>query len=334
MNHVPSLVCGFALDALLGDPYRMPHVIRLVGKLIEASEHGLRRAFPSTPSGERAAGKALVLLVGGLSCAGSAGLVRLASNLHPAAGFAARTILCYQLVAAKQLRVEALKVRDALARDGVEAAREAVSMIVGRDTQNLDEAGVVRAAVETVAENASDGVVAPLLFMAVGGAPAGMLYKAVNTMDSMVGYKNERYLHFGRTAAKTDDILNWIPARVTGVLMCAVAPLAGLSGKGAWRIFLRDRRKHASPNAAHPEAACAGALGVQLAGPTSYFGVMHNKPTIGDDLRPIEVADIDRATRLLACTSVTALVLAVGMASALQKASPLWAIIKRIVGRT
>ena len=332
MNHVPSLVCGFALDALLGDPYRMPHVIRLVGRLIDVSEHGLRRTFPSTPGGERAAGKALVLLMGGLSCAGSAGLLRLATNLHPAAGFAARTILCYQLVAAKQLRVEAHKVRDALANDGIEAARKAVSMIVGRDTQGLDEVGIVRAAVETVAENASDGVVAPLLFMAVGGAPAGMLYKAVNTMDSMVGYKNERYLNFGRAAARTDDLLNWIPARVTGVLMCTVAPLAGLDGKSAWRTLLRDRRKHASPNAAHPEAACAGALGVQLAGPTSYFGVMHNKPTIGDDLRAIEVEDIDRATRLLTCTSVAALVLAVGTAFALRKSSLLLAGVKRVVG--
>jgi adenosylcobinamide-phosphate synthase len=223
------------------------------------------------------------------------------------------TFVCYQMLAAKQLRIEALRVADALENEGLVAARTAVSMIVGRDTAELDEAGVVRAAVETVAENASDGVVAPLLFMAVGGAPAGVLYKAVNTMDSMVGYKNDRYRYFGTVAARLDDLLNWVPARLTGVLMCLVAPLVGLDGAGAWRIFLRDRRKHASPNSAHPEAACAGALGVRLAGPASYFGVVHDKPYIGDDNRPIERADIGRACRLLKATSLAALVLGLAL---------------------
>ena len=168
-------------------------------------------------------------------------------------------------------------------------------MIVGRDTDRLDEAGVAKAAVETVAENASDGVIAPLLFLAVGGAPLGMFYKAANTMDSMVGYKNDKYLYFGRAAARLDDVLNLIPRRVAGVLMCLGAAASGYDGRNAWRIFRRDRKNHKSPNSAHTEAACAGALQLQLAGPSCYFGTLVDKPTIGDDQRPIEALDILRA---------------------------------------
>ncbi|MDO4806274.1 MAG: adenosylcobinamide-phosphate synthase CbiB [Coriobacteriales bacterium] len=313
MWHLAALACGFVLDALLGDPYNMPHIIRLIGSLIATCERVLRRMVPATQAGERAAGVVLVLVVAGTSTATAAALLRAAYRANPWLGFAAETFVCYQMLAAKQLRIEALRVYDALRCEGVHAARKTVSMIVGRDTQDLDEAGVVRAAVETVAENASDGVVAPLLFMALAGGAGGVLYKAVNTMDSMVGYKNERYRYFGTAAARLDDLLNFIPARLTGVLMCLVAPLAGLDGKGAWRVFVRDRLKHASPNSAHPEAACAGALGVHLAGPASYFGVVHNKPTIGDDLRPIEPEDIVRACRLLFATSLAALALCVAL---------------------
>ena len=172
-------------------------------------------------------------------------------------------------------------------------------MIVGRDTEALDEAGVARAAVETVAENASDGVVAPLLYLALGGGALGIFYKAVNTMDSMVGYKNNRYLYFGRCAARLDDVMNFVPARLAGVLLCLAAPLAGLDGRGAWRIFCRDRRKHKSPNSAHTEAAAAGALGVRLAGPSVYFGQLVEKPFIGDDSRTIGAGDIRRVNRLM-----------------------------------
>ena len=313
MWHLGAFVCGFALDCLLGDPYAIPHIIRAVGTLIAASERVLRHVFPASKAGERAAGCVLVVVVCGVSTGLVWALLRLAYGVSPWLGGAVESLVCYQLLAARQLRIEALRVYDALEHEGLAAAREAVSMIVGRDTDNLDEAGVVRAAVETVAENASDGVVAPLLFMALGGAPAGMLYKAVNTMDSMVGYTNERYRFFGTAAARLDDVLNFVPARLTGVLMCVVAPLVGLDGKGAWRVFWRDRRRHASPNSAHPEAACAGALGVQLAGPTSYFGVLHDKPTIGDDTRPVEAADIVRACRLLAAVSLVAFVACAAM---------------------
>ena len=176
-------------------------------------------------------------------------------------------------------------------------------MIVGRDTDSLDEQGIARATVETIAENASDGVIAPMLYMAVGGVPGAMAYKAVNTLDSMVGYKNERYLNLGRAAAKLDDVVNYVPARVAGVLMCAAAHLAGFDAKRAWKVFRRDRRNHTSPNSAHTEAACAGALGVQLGGGNYYFGEYVEKPTIGDDVRPIEAEDIPRANKLMYVTA-------------------------------
>ena len=313
MSHLTALACAFALDALLGDPYRMPHVIRLIGTLITRAEGLIRRLLPTGPRGERIGGVLLGVVVAGLSTASAVLVLRVATAVSPWLGWVVETFVSYQMIAARQLRIEAERVRAALVGEGLEQARTAVSMIVGRDTQCLDEAGVVRAAVETVAENTSDGVVAPLLCLGLGGAPLGVLYKAVNTMDSMVGYRNERYAFFGTAAARLDDVLNWVPARLTGVLMCLVAPLVGLDGRGAWRIFLRDRRKHASPNAAHPEAACAGALGVRLAGPASYFGVVHDKPTIGDDLRPIEPGDITAANRLEAAASLAALVLSLAL---------------------
>lgn len=315
--HLLALTFGYVLDCLLGDPYTMPHIIRAIGSLIAVSERWLRSVFPATSRGERAAGAMLVFVVTGVSCGCSILALRLAARVSPWFALAVETLICYQMLAGRQLQIEALRVRDALAHEGLEAGRTAVSMIVGRDTASLDEAGVIRAAVETVAENASDGVVAPMLFMALGGAPAGVLYKAVNTMDSMVGYRNDRYRYFGTAAARLDDVLNWIPARLTGALMCLVAPLVGLDGKGAWRIYRRDRRKHASPNSAHPEAACAGALGVRLAGPASYFGVLHDKPTIGDDLRPIELEDITRSCSLLAATSLAALLLSLLLGAAM-----------------
>jgi adenosylcobinamide-phosphate synthase len=324
MIHLAALICGFALDALFGDPYSMPHIIRLIGRLIAWAERMLRAVFPATPRGERTAGVVLVALVVGLSCGTSALVLWLAGLVSPWLAFMVESFVCYQMIAAMQLRIEARRVYDALQNDGLAAARTAVSMIVGRDTAALDEAGVTRAAVETVAENTSDGVVAPLLFMALGGAPAGVLYKAVNTMDSMVGYVNDRYRFFGTAAARLDDVLNWMPARLTGALMCLVAPLVGLDGRGAWRVFLRDRLRHASPNSAHPEAACAGALGVQLAGPASYFGVLHDKPTIGDAARPIEPEDIVRANRLLTATSIATLLLCIALGVLVRKALGRW----------
>ncbi|MFQ9806101.1 MAG: adenosylcobinamide-phosphate synthase CbiB [Christensenellales bacterium] len=190
---------------------------------------------------------------------------------------------------------------------------KAVSRIVGRDTEKLTREGVTKAAVETVAENASDGVIAPLFYMMLGGAPLALTYKAVNTMDSMVGYKNEKYLNFGRAAAKLDDAVNYLPSRIAALLWIAAAALTGNDAKGAWRIWRRDRRNHASPNSAQTESACAGALGVQLAGPATYFGEYYDKPTIGDAARAIEPKDILQANRMMRVASVLGLIAAAGI---------------------
>lgn len=312
-QHLMALAIGFALDLVVGDPHWLPHPIRLVGRLISGLERILRRVFPATPKGERAAGVVLVVLVCTISTACAIALLVLCGMASPWLALAVESIMCYQMLATKALKDESMKVYDALAAGDLAAARSAVSMIVGRDVERLDAAGVTRAAVETVAENASDGVVAPLLFMAVGGAPLGVFYKAVNTMDSMVGYRNEKYRYFGTAAARFDDVLNFVPARLSGVLMVCAASIARLDAKGAWRIFLRDRRKHASPNSAHTEAACAGALDVALAGDAWYFGKLVEKPTIGDALRPVETADIVRANRLLYATASLSLVLCLAL---------------------
>ena len=236
-------------------------------------------------------------------------LLSLALKLHPAACFALDTVMCWQLLAARQLCREAGKVRRALEAGQTEAARRAVSMIVGRDTDSLDPDGICRAAVETVAENTTDGVIAPLFWMLLFGAPGGFFYKSVNTMDSMIGYKNQKYLYFGRAAAKLDDLVNYVPARLSALLMTAACPLCGLDAKGAWRIFRRDRYKHASPNSAQTEAVCAGALGVRLAGDAVYGGEVRRKEYIGDGLRRIEPEDIGRACRLMYAAALGMLIL-------------------------
>lgn len=317
MQHVLAMVFGFALDLVLGDPHNVPHPVRWMGALIARLEGPLRRAFPQTTRGEQLAGAVLVVLVVGVSVGCAVVLLWLCGMVSWWLALGVESIICYQMLSVKSLRDESMAVAKPLAAGDLPAARQAVSMIVGRDTDRLDEEGVAKAAVETVAENTSDGVVAPLVYMAIGGAPLAVLYKAVNTMDSMVGYKNDRYRHFGTAAARLDDVLNFVPARLAGILMCLAAPLAGLDGRGAWRIFRRDRLAHSSPNSAHTEAACAGALGVQLAGGNWYFGNYVEKPTIGDATRPVECADIARANRLLYATAVLAFAVAVATSAAI-----------------
>ena len=302
-----AVLGGFVLDSIFGDPAWLPHPVVWMGKAISALEKRLRARLPQTPQGELLGGgivaftlPAATFLLTSLVCLGAA-------RLHPGLGLAVQMFWCGQALAAKGLAQESRKVYRELSKPDLPAARKAVSRIVGRDTQNLTAEGVTKAAVETVAENASDGVIAPLFYMLIGGAPLALTYKAINTMDSMLGYKNEKYLYFGRIPAKLDDLANYLPSRLAGLLWCVAAALTGNRAAGAWKIWRRDRRNHASPNSAQTESACAGALGVQLAGPAYYFGEYYDKPTIGDPLRPIEPKDILRANRMMYAESLLAL---------------------------
>ena len=294
-----AVLAGFGLDLLLADPAWMPHPVVGMGRAITALEKALRRAFPPTPAGRRWAGRVLAAALPLAVFALTAGALALAYRLHPAAGFALETLWCWQALALRGLAEESGKVYAELARGDLPAARRAVGRIVGRDTAALTAEGVTKAAVETVAENFSDGVAAPLCYLLAGGAPLGLAYKAVNTMDSMVGYKNERYIDFGRGPAHLDDAANYLPSRLAALVWVAASGLAGFDAGNAWRIWRRDRRRHASPNSAQTESACAGALHLQLAGPAFYFGKYYDKPTIGDPDRPAEPADILRAGRIL-----------------------------------
>ncbi len=304
-----ALLAGFGMDLLLGDPHGFPHPVIAVGKLISALEKLLRRLFPATRNGERLAGGILWVLVVSVSAGIPALLLWLCRSISPWLGLAAESVMCWQILAAKSLRTESMKVCRALSAGDTEGARHAVSMIVGRDTARLDRAGIARAAVETVAENTSDGVVAPMVFLAIGGAPLGFFYKAVNTMDSMLGYVEPPYRDFGFVPAKMDDVMNYLPARLSGLLMLAAGTLLGMDAKNGWRIFRRDRYNHASPNSAQTESVCAGLLGLRLAGDAWYHGALHKKPYIGDPVREVEPEDIPRACRLLYGTAFLSLAL-------------------------
>ncbi len=299
---VPVII-GFLLDAVFGDPYNMPHPIRLIGNLISKLDKLLYRDDTSERQ-KFIRGMILALTVIVLSAVCPLIILIICYRINIYAGVIVQGVMCYYLIAAKCLKTESMKVYSAIEKDDTEGARYAVSMIVGRDTDRLDRNGIIKAAVETVAENTSDGVTAPLFYMIIGGAVLGFVYKAVNTMDSMIGYKNDKYMYFGRFAAKLDDILNYIPARLTAVFMIIAAFISGDNGRNAFKIWRRDRRKHKSPNSAQTEAVCAGALEIQLAGDAYYFGKLLKKDTIGDDLRPIENEDIKRANVLMYVTSV------------------------------
>lgn len=309
--HMIAFVCGFVLDLVFGDPHWMPHPIRLIGTLIAGLEKKLLKLQMRDEKKEFYKGILLVVLILFSTGAVAALVLVVAYWLHPVAGIVIESVMTYQILATKCLKDESMKVYQSLNEQGLEAGRVAVSMIVGRDTNVLDETGVVKAAVETVAENTSDGVIAPMLYTALGGPVLGFVYKAVNTMDSMVGYKNDKYLYFGRAAAKLDDVVNFIPARISAYLMIAAAYIGGkaFDGKQAYRIYKRDRRNHASPNSAQTESVCAGAIGIQLAGDASYFGKVVKKPYIGDAHRAVEREDIVRVNRLMYVTAVISEVL-------------------------
>lgn len=294
-----SLSIAFILDFILGDPDFAFHPIRLIGRLISALERLFRKLFPKSKNGEIIAGAAMAVLVVVISGAVTAAVLFALYKLSFIAGIIGEAIICYFMLAAKSLKQSSMKVYSALRSGDLEKSRQAVSMIVGRDTENLSEEGVIKAAVETVAENTSDGVIAPLFYMLLFGAAGGVVYKAINTMDSMVGYKNDNYINFGKFAARLDDIVNFIPSRLSAAVMILSAAVIKMDFKNAVKIYRRDRKKHASPNSAQTEAVCAGALDIELAGDAYYFGELHEKPYIGDDLRDIEADDIRRANALM-----------------------------------
>jgi len=302
------LMGAYLIDLAIGDPRVLPHPVILMGRLTSFLESNIRRAVKS----ERAGGFLLVILVLLITGGITYGLLYLAYMISNYLGAALECILIYQIFATKSLRQESMKVAEGLEKSLGEG-RKAVSYIVGRDTKELDEKGVIKATVETVAENTTDGVVAPIVFCAIGGAGLGMIYKAVNTMDSMIGYKNERYIKFGTVAARLDDFVNFVPARITAFIMIIASGLLGMDIKNAIRIFKRDRFNHKSPNSAQTESVCAGALDVELAGNACYFGELYEKPTIGDDIRDIEIEDIRKANKLMYLTSAIAMAICIGV---------------------
>lgn len=289
------VMVAVALDLLLGDPRWLPHPVVGIGTLISALEKFLRRMIRN----ERLGGVLLLICVVGATSLLAFLLLKGASAINSYLGVALAAVLAWTCLAARSLHRESSLVADRLVAGDLAGARHYLSRIVGRDTADLDEAEIWRALVETVAENTSDGIIAPLFYLMVGGPVLGLAYKAVNTLDSMVGYRNERYLRFGWASARFDDLVNWLPARMTGLLMVVIAPLVGLSGGAAFRIMLRDGKNHSSPNSGIPEAAAAGALAVRLGGANRYFGTIVEKPTIGDPLRKLSHDAYRGAVRLM-----------------------------------
>ncbi|MBS5124448.1 MAG: cobalamin biosynthesis protein CobD [Clostridium sp.] len=304
-----ALVMGYILDLIFGDPYWMPHPVRFIGNLISILEKVIRRFMPKTKRGEYIGGIILTVMVVSISMVIPLVIILMAKSINTYLALTVETFMCYQILATKSLKVESMKVYDELEKNDLPSARKAVSMIVGRDTKDLTFSGVAKAAVETVAENTSDGIIAPMIFIAIGGAPMGFFYKAINTMDSMVGYKNEKYMNFGRFAAKLDDVVNYLPARISAYQMILSSFFLRYDYKNAFKIYKRDRYNHASPNSAQTESVCAGALDIQLAGNAYYFGKLYEKPTIGDNIREINYDDIKKANRLLYCTSFISIVI-------------------------
>jgi adenosylcobinamide-phosphate synthase len=289
------LIPAILLDLLIGDPRWFPHPVVHIGRLIGSLESLLRRVCKN----QLVDGVLLLLLTVGITVGIALLLLKAAYAVNTYAGHALSVVLAWSCLAARSLHRESKLVADALVSGDLVEARRYLSYIVGRDTANLEEEDIWRAVVETVAENSSDGVIAPLFYLMIGGPVLGLAYKAVNTLDSMVGYKNERYLQFGRASARFDDLVNYIPARLTGLLMVMAAPFFGLPARRAWTIMRRDGRNHSSPNSGIPEAAVAGALGVRLGGTNIYGGVPVEKPTIGDPVNPLTFESWKRTVRLM-----------------------------------
>jgi len=300
MPPILQIYIALLLDQLLGDPRWLPHPIRLIGWFASVLEKVLRTICPPL----RLAGIVTIILLVGTTAGTVVCLVQLATKIHPFLGTLCGIIIMYTSFAARDLWKHSKAVYDALQEENLGEARRKVGLIVGRDTTNLSEKEVARAAVESVAESLVDGVSAPLFYAFLFGPAGAMAYKAINTADSIFGYKNERYRDFGWAGARLDDLANFIPARITAFLIPAAALLLGLNGRNSWRILLRDRKNHASPNSGHTEAAVAGALEVQLGGSSIYFGKIVKKPTIGDDSQQIMPEHILLANKLMLVTAI------------------------------
>lgn len=309
MMTLGAIVAGFILDLIFGDPHWLPHPICLIGNLIGFLEKNLRRLLAPGKTALLLGGALMVVIVLSLSYAVPYAVLMLAEQVSPWLRFALETVMFYQIFATKCLRDESMKVYTALHNNDLEDARVKLSWIVGRDTKELTAEEVTKGAVETVAENTADGIIAPMFYMFIGGAPLAFLYKGINTMDSMVGYKNDKFLYFGRCAAKLDDVANFIPARITGILMILASYFLNMNAAGAWKIFWRDRYNHLSPNSAMTESVTAGALNIQLGGDHYYFGKLVHKDTIGDNIRPVVAEDIVAVNNLLYMTAVISLLL-------------------------
>lgn len=309
------LAAAWGLDLLLGDPRALPHPVVAIGRLIRRAEN----FWPRVIDNHRSAGIALTLSVLALTAATTWGILFLTTALAPVIGVLATIWLSYTCLATRSLHRESAKVIEALEAGDLAGARLALSWIVSRDTQELEEEAILRATCETVAENTSDGIISPLFYLVLGGPILGMTYKAASTLDSMVGYKNDKYLQLGWASARLDDLLNLIPARLTVFLVILCAPLLGLSATHALQAAWRDGGKSSSPNAGYPMAAMAGALGVTFGGAATYFGATCEKPTLGSARHPLTMADYHRAIRLMYAVSLAALLLGGGLLFLLYK---------------
>lgn len=294
-------ILGFLLDLIIGDPQNPIHPIRIIGSLCKATEKFFRKVLKKSL---KIAGLLTWITVVLIVFLFNYFLLKGAYAINNVLGVILSSIMIYFCISTKALKVEGLKVVKYVIQDDIEGARKQLSYIVGRDTKNLDKEAILKAVVETVAENMSDGVIAPLFYVGIGGAPLAFLYKAVNTMDSMFGYKNDKYIEFGYFPAKLDDVFNYIPARLSGYFIFMASFSLGLDYKNSFKIYKRDKNNHSSPNSAHPEAAVAGALNVQLGGANYYFGKLVEKPTIGDDIEKIDIDKVNKTNNILYCSAI------------------------------
>ena len=300
---VAAFVLAYAVDWLIGDPEWLPHPVRWMGGIIKRGDELLRRGL-QTSGWQFIRGVLLTCVVVVGFGAGSWLFLRWLSSTSATTWFVVSILLAASTLATRSLLKEAINVRRLLLIGDLPAARHQVGRIVGRDTENLDKSEITRATIETLAESASDGIVAPLLYLTLGGVPLALAYKAVNTLDSMIGHRDERYEHFGKFAARLDDVANFLPARITALLIVIASRLMRLDPSSAWRILVRDGYKHKSPNAGRPEAAMAGALGVRLGGTNFYDGIQHDGQYLGDELKPLDDRAFRDALRLTLTVSV------------------------------